>query len=126
MKRSEAKRRGKPATQAERNAANFEAMAIEWTWDSHDWNDTIPQMRVAIGLLGKDRAELKEVMAQLTKAGLAPDMLENWSVLKSHLKRMIGILDQALLRSFLVLEELGFSPDKPPPDTPVAAAATIN
>jgi len=126
MKRSKPKRRGKPATQAERNAFDFKSIEVKWTWDNHDWNDTIPQIRLAIGLLGKDRAELKEVMAQITKAGLAPDMLENWSVLKSHLKRMIGILDQALLRSFLVLEELGFSPDKPPPDTPVAAAATIN
>jgi len=126
MKRSKPKRRGKPATQEERNAFDFKSIEVKWTWDNHDWNDTIPQIRLAIGLLGKDRAELKEVMAQITKAGLAPDMLENWSVLKSHLKRMIGILDQALLRSFLVLEELGFSPDKPPPDTPVAAAATIN
>ena len=126
MKRSKPKRRGKPATQEERNAFDFKSIEVKWTWDNHDWNDTIPQIRLAIGLLGKDRAELKDAMEQMVKAGLAPDMLNNWSVLKDHLKGMVGILDAALGRSFLVLEELGYSPDRPPPDTPVAAAATIN
>jgi hypothetical protein len=126
MKRSKPKRRGKPATQEQRNAFAFKAIEIEWTWDNHEWNDTIPQIRLAIALLGKDRAELKDAMEQTVKAGLAPEMLENWSVLKKHLKRLIEIVDCALGRSFLVLEELGYSPDKPPPDTAVATAAAIN
>jgi hypothetical protein len=107
MKRSKPKRRGKPATQEQRNAFAFKAIEIEWTWDNHEWNDTIPQIRLAIALLGKDRAELKDAMEQTVKAGLAPEMLENWSVLKKHLKRLIEIVDCALGRSFLVLEELG-------------------
>ncbi len=127
MKRStKSKRRGKPATQEQRNAIDFEPIEVKWTWDNHDWDDTIPQIRLAIGLLGKDRAGLKDAIQALVKAGLAPEMLENWSVLKEHLNGMIGIIDSTLMRSFLVLEELGYSPDQPPPDAPVATANTVN
>jgi hypothetical protein len=126
MKRSESRRRKEPATQEQCNALYFEPIEIKWTWDNHNWDDTIPHMRLAIGLLSKDRADLKDAMEQIVKAGIAPEMLENWSVLKDHLKGMVGILDSTLARPFLVLEELGYSPDKPPPDTPVAAPDTVN
>jgi hypothetical protein len=55
-------------------------------------------------------------MARLVKDGAVPDALEALTGTKNHLNALAKILETALLRSFLVLERLGYSPDNPPPD----------
>jgi hypothetical protein len=59
-------------------------------------------------------------MVGVVKTGAVPGMLESSCVTKDHLKSLAEMLDIALTRSFLVLERLGYEPNKPPPDTPQA------
>jgi len=77
----------------------------------------LPHVRIASGILQRDRNELKELMAGFVKVRLAPQMLEGLTNTKKHLEGLAKMIDQALFRSFLLLERLGYSPDNPPSDS---------
>jgi hypothetical protein len=108
------------ATQAERDAMTFAGMEIEFDWTNDDWALAhLPHVRIATLILQRDHVALKEMMEGIAKEGLAPDMLENLTTTKHHLAALAEILDKALLRSFLVMERLGYSPDNSPPERPM-------
>ena len=65
-------------------------------------------------------------MANFVKAGLAPKLLEDGVKPKSILKALVKVCEAALMRSYLVLEPLGYSPENPPPDTRVPKTASVN
>jgi hypothetical protein len=55
-----------------------------------------------------DQDRLKELMRELVSAGEAPNLLEGLTRTKKHLEALEKLIDVALVRSFLVLERLGY------------------
>ena len=104
------------ATQEQRDAMRFERIKAHFDWTNDDWSNTwLPWVRAAAMYVESDDAELKQLMADFVKSGEAPSMLEGLSELKAHLGALVKLSDVALNRSFLVLEQLGYSPENPPP-----------
>lgn len=105
-----------PATEAERAALTFVRQDIKFEWSNEDWGLAhLPNVRMATLALQKDHVELQQLWVDLVEDGLAPDLLERWCETKHHLNALAVLIDDALTRSFLVLERLGYSPDNPPP-----------
>ena len=104
----------RPATNDERAAVKFEAIDLTFDWTNKDWarNHLVP-VRMASRVLAMDSTELQEAMDKLVKCDAAPEMLESMCDTSDHLKALAEMLDKALTRSFLVLERLGYDPDKP-------------
>jgi hypothetical protein len=111
-------RKGPPATQEQRNAIAFGAMDVEFNWSNEEWALTfLPRIRMAALYVNGDRTKCAEIMAGVVQDGLAPDMLDGWCKTKAHLQELFEICEIALKRGFLVLEQLGYGPNNPPPDS---------
>jgi hypothetical protein len=52
-------------------------------------------------------------MTKLVQEGVVQDVLDGWCIARHRLDELAGLLDVILLRSFLVLERLGYCPDRP-------------
>jgi hypothetical protein len=112
-----AAKRGNAATPAERAAMTFPAINATFNWSNDDWALTfLPQVRVATIFLQRDDKELEKLMVDFVKQGIVPEVLEGWCKTKRHLEALIELINSASIRSYLVLERLGYSPDNPPPD----------
>ena len=108
------------ATQEQRLAVTFKAVDSPFNWTNEEWGlHWLPHVRVASLQLQRDDKELQNLMQEMVRKGIVPDVLEDLAETKEHLQALVELLDTALTRSFLVLERLGFSPDEPPPDKPV-------
>jgi hypothetical protein len=79
----------------------------------------LPGVRIAARLLRDNDVELEEHLAIFASNGVVPVMLDGWIRTKGQLAALIEMLDAMVNRSFLVLERLGYEPDKPPPDARV-------
>ena len=111
-------RKRAPATQEERDAQQLVAIKAEFDWTNEQWSETwLPWVRVAGVQVGRDQDRLQETMRDLVAAGEAPNVLEGLTRTKQHLEALEKLIDAALMRSFLVLERLGYSPDNPPPNS---------
>lgn len=76
----------------------FPALAVRFDWTNETWARTnLPHVRIATMLVQRDDIQLTETISRMTETGIVNEML-----------------DAALLRSFVALERLGFSPDAPP------------
>jgi len=105
-----------PAKQAERDAITFEAVPAQFNWTNEDWGLTfLPRVRMATVALQRDPAGLSDLLSNLNREGLTPDMLDGWCETKAHLEALVKTIDTALVCSYLVLERLGYSPDNLPP-----------
>ena len=105
-----------PATQAERDAIQWKAIKAEFNWSNDEWAETwLPWVRVAACHVDGDRTALKSLMLDLISAGDAPNVLEGLTRTKIHLQALVELTNAALSRSFLVLEELGYSAENQPP-----------
>jgi hypothetical protein len=105
-------------TQEARDAMQFNAIKAEFDWSNDDWASTwLPWVRVAAVHVGGDQDKLKDLMADFVKDGEAANILEGLTRTKMHLEALYKLVDAALMRSFLVLERLSYSPDNPPPDS---------
>jgi hypothetical protein len=117
-KPTRSKRRGKTggaATQAERDAIQFEAIKAEFNWQNDEWAATfLPFVRIAAVVVRGDRKKTLEFMREAAQSGDAPNFLEGLTRTKLHLEALHKLLDTALMRSYLTLEQLGYSPDNPP------------
>ena len=112
-----AKRQGKPATAEGKAAMEFGRVGAKFDWTNEDWAFShLPMVRLATVLLGKDRPELAECFRAAIGDGTVPEMLDNMIRVREHLKALARIIDAAVMRGFLVLEELGYGPDNPAPD----------
>src|SRR5215475_7141284 len=109
--------RGKPATQEERDAVTFKPVAITFRWTNEGWALAhLPKVRVASLLLAETPEGLKEKIGGLAKDGVMPALLDGLCETKQHLLDAAKILDTAIARCFLMLERLGYDPEKNPPD----------
>jgi len=109
--------KGQPATQAERDAMSFEPIPIKFNWTNENWALAhLPKVRLASVLLAETPEGLQEKFEHITKANMAPELLEGLCEAKQQFTDMAKLLDVAISRSFLVLERLGYGPDNPPPD----------
>lgn len=112
------KRRGKPATQEERAALRFEAIKLRFPWSNEEYGELwLPWIRLALCNLAADDADLKEIMRGFVQDGEVTNILEGLTRTKKHLEQMTATVDAALMRTFVVLERLGYSPENPPPDS---------
>jgi hypothetical protein len=120
-RRSRKSTKDRPATQEQRDAVRLEAIRAEFDWTNEEWAITwLPWVRTAFAIIHlDDRGLLKEGIPGLIKDGAAPGLLEWLTRSKHHLEALANVLDVALGRAFLVLERHGYSPDNPPPDSPV-------
>jgi hypothetical protein len=110
----------RPMTQEERDALEFEAIKVEFNWSNDEWAALwLPWVRVAAIYVRGDQDKLKELMADLVKEGNAPNLLEGLTRTKLHLEALYDLVQAALMRSFLMIERLGYSPDNPPPESRV-------
>ena len=83
-------------------------------WDNDEWLATLlPQLRAATTLLKHDQQSLADEMTKLVQDGVVQDMLDDWCIARDRLDELAGLLDVILLRSFLVLESVGYCPDRP-------------
>jgi len=104
------------ATDAERALLTFTGQDIKFDWSNEDWGLAhLSNVRMATLALQKNHLELQQLWTEIVEDGLAPDLLERWCETKHHLNALVTIIDNALTRSFLVLERLGYSPENPPP-----------
>lgn len=109
-------RKARPATQAERDALQFEPVKIDFHFGNQEWTDTyLSNVRLSVILLEMDEAELTEKISRIVAGGMAHGFLDNLTLTKQHLEDLAGLVNCTLTRSFLVLERLGYSPDNPPP-----------
>jgi hypothetical protein len=109
-----AKKSEKPGTRAERDALTFAPVTPSFEWDSDEWVATLlAQLRVATTLLKHDQQSLADEMTKLVQEGVVQDMHDHWCIARDRLDELAGLLDVILLRSFLVLERLGYCPDRP-------------
>ena len=109
--------KGKPATQAERDAITFKPIELLFPGTNEEWAlNHLPQFRLALVMLSLEPAKLKESLAALAEGGKAPDFLESLCIVKQKFADMSKFMDVAISRSFLMLERLGYSPENPPPD----------
>lgn len=116
------KPRKRPSTQAQRDAMTFQGEKIVFDWTNDDWVKAhLVTVRVACVIMGKDHEQLQSSLASasISESCAVSEMLEQMTLTKKHLKALVELLDRSLLRSFLLLERLGYSPDNPPPDGPV-------
>lgn len=61
-----------PATQAERDALIWPAIDAKFDWPNDEWAlRYLPQVRIATLILQRDHNELKELMADFVKGGVA-------------------------------------------------------
>ena len=81
---------------------------------SHNW-----QTLAAHAILCRDHDNLEKHMKTIVESGQAQTLLEGLTRTKDQLEILRKAMDAALMRSFLVLERLGYSPDNPPPESPV-------
>lgn len=106
------------------NIVAFDAIDIPFDWTNEDWALAhLPWVRAATIILRKDRSELAGIVSQMVQDGSAPGILEEIATTKVHLLALVDVLDTALSRQFTVLEELGYSPDLPPPSSAEMQAA---
>jgi hypothetical protein len=111
---------GPPATPEERAAINFEAIKAEFDWSNDEWAAMwLPWVRIAAMHVGGDRAQLKQAIRHIIEIGEAQNILEGLARTQKHLGALSKLMEAALTRMFVVLEELGYSPDNPPPDSRV-------
>jgi hypothetical protein len=119
--------RGKPATQAERDAIAFKPIPINLQWSDEEWErGHLVSVRVAAEIVARTPARLQDAISKLAPTGHLHETLDGLIGTKEHLESMIRLLETAIVRSFLVLERLGYSPDNPPPDSrdgPIGGAA---
>ncbi|MCK1618930.1 hypothetical protein IVA96_20280 [Bradyrhizobium sp. 159] len=96
----------------------FKAIPIVIQWSDEEWERAnLVKVRVAAKLVTYTPDELKDALGKLASAGHAPETVEGLIETKEHLAAMIRLLETAIVRSFLVLERLGYDPDtNPPPD----------
>src|ERR1700680_1067203 len=99
----------------ERTALRFEAIKVNFDWTNEDWALTwLPPVRMAAVLIAHDDKEHEGSLAALVKDGAVPEMLNGLCETKEHLLALASMIDAALLRTYAVLERLGYSPDNPP------------
>lgn len=67
-------------------------------------------------MLQRDDKELETVVTEMVKTGMIPELFEQWSSVKEHLEGLIELLGAACTRTFIVLERIGYSRDKPSPE----------
>ena len=92
----------------------FPALAVRFDWTNETWARTnLPHVRIATMLVRRDDVQLTETIGRMTEAGIVNEMLDGLCDTKDHLKAVVELLDAALLRSFVALERLGFTPDAP-------------
>lgn len=107
--------RKKPETQVE--PLRFQAIKVRFEWSDDDWAVThLPWVRMAACQVGSNQNRLMEMMNEFIASGRAPEMLDGLVGTKEHLQALVKLIEVALTRSFLVLEQFGYSPDNPPPD----------
>jgi hypothetical protein len=124
-KTSKTRASSRAATLTERNAIAFKGEQIDFNWTNEEWALThLPMVRAATVVLRMDRHEVTEAMRRTVASGSAPDMLEGMTVTKKHLAALVDALDAALMRQFLCLEALGYSPENLPPESPMPHLAT--
>lgn len=99
----------------------FTGEKIDFDWTNDDWGrQHLVSVRIASKLMEQDHEQLQSSLAVILECGAVSEMLERVTFTKKHLLALVDILDQSLLRSFLVLERLGYGPDNPPPDPAVS------
>jgi hypothetical protein len=76
----------------------------------------LARVRLASVHVGGDRDQLKEAMRGIIEDGEGQNICEGLTRTKKHFDALSKLLAAALTRMFRVLEELGYSPDNPPPD----------
>jgi len=81
-------------------------------------NRNYAPLRFAFEWCQRDDKALEALAADLIGRYLLPELLNSWCEHKLLLKAYIGLLDAALVRSFVVMERLGYTPDNPLPDGP--------
>ena len=109
-----AKKSEKPGTRAEPDELTFTPVNPSFEWDNDEWLATVlAQLRVATTLLKHDPQSLADEMTKLVQEGVVEDMLGDWRIARDRLDQLAGLLDVILLRSFLVLERLGYCPEPP-------------
>lgn len=114
------KSRRRAATPAERKAMTFPTGKAEFDWTDEDWAVAhLPQIRAAALVLQRDDKELETVVTEMVKTGMIPELFEQWSSVKEHLEGLIELLGAACTRTFIVLERIGYSRDKPSPEQPL-------
>jgi hypothetical protein len=113
------RRNRKPASQAERDAIQFEAIKAKFNWTNEEWADQhLPWVRTAAVIVAGDRQKLRQMIVEMLKDGSLPEALEGFAQTKQHFEALCELLTAALARSFLVTEEFDYSPDNPPSSEP--------
>jgi hypothetical protein len=103
------------------NPITFEGIELPFEYGNDEWAlANLPWVRAASLLMKYDDRALTTKMGEMALGGIAPDLLDNIARTKAHLEAIVKLLDTVLTRSFVSLERLGYSPDCPPPDQPMA------
>jgi hypothetical protein len=119
-KRKKKSANDRPMTKEERDALRFEAIKVDFDWRNEEWATTwLPWVRLAVAILHLDDEQHKESALKAVQAGLMPKLLEGFTRTKTHLKALHDAVDATLVRSFITVERLGYSPENPPPETPI-------
>jgi hypothetical protein len=112
--------KGKPATQAERDALTFKPIPIpeRFLGTNEEWALAhLPHVRMAAVMLAETPESLQDVIKEMAEDGHAPALLDGWCWAKQEMLDLAKLLDVAISRSLLMLERLGYDPEKnPPPD----------
>lgn len=95
----------------------FPALDARFDWTNAEWaRSNLPHVRIATLLVRRDDVQLTEMVGRMVKAGVVNEMLDGFCDTKDHLQAIVQLLDAALVRTFVALERLGFTPDAPPDD----------
>lgn len=93
----------------------FPAIDVPFDWTNEQWTrQNLTHVRVAAMLVGRDDIALTGTMRWMVEAGIVNEMLNHFCETKDHLSAVVALLDAALVRSFIALERLEFSPDALP------------
>jgi hypothetical protein len=98
---------------AQRNATSLSAQEFES-------KRFLEYVRFAVTMTNKDDREFEKAVAGLAEQGLMADLLKEWTLSRDHFKGLADLCDTAARRSFLVMEQLGYSPYKPLPKRSVS------
>jgi hypothetical protein len=93
----------------------FEPVECLPAWSNKEWAlANLPHVRLSAVIIGKTKNELHETVKGLIERELLEETLDALTETKGRLQAMIEVIDSALLRQFVILEELGFTPANPP------------
>ncbi|MGY2905746.1 hypothetical protein [Bradyrhizobium sp. URHC0002] len=110
--------KGRPTTQAERDAITFEPITGVKIGTNKKWAFAhLPYVRMAVLLLEDNPEELKQTWERLTETDEdkdnALDLIESLILCRKDFEGLVELLNVALARSFLTLDRMGYCPENP-------------